>query len=88
MGVEDEYGAQIPAGRVLVNKQPVNFVLEEPTRMKYIDATTGLHNEGALYLITHPEATGLIVPTREQENRLFDISIKKGTIAAEMSLLQ
>lgn len=88
MGVEDEYGAQVPAARVLVNKQPINFILEEPTQMKYIDATMGLHNEGAFYLTTHPETTGLIVPTRELENSLFDISIKKGTIAAEISLLQ
>lgn len=88
MGVEDEYGKQIPSARVLENKKPVNFILEEPTQMKYIDATMGLHNEGALYLTTHPEATGLIIPARKLENRLFDISIKKGTIAAEMSLLQ
>lgn len=47
MGVEDEYGAQVPAAGVLVNKQPVNFIQEESTQMKYIDATMGLHNEGA-----------------------------------------
>lgn len=43
MGVEDEYGPAIPSERVLAGKQPLNFVLEEPTHLKYIDASLALH---------------------------------------------
>lgn len=43
MGVEDEYGAGVHAGRVLAEKKPLNFVLEEPTHLKYIDASLALH---------------------------------------------
>ena len=37
----------VPAGRVLEAKHPLNFILKDPTLMKYIDATMALHNEGA-----------------------------------------
>ena len=43
MGVEDEYGLGIPASRVLAEKKPLNFILEEPTHLKYIDASLALH---------------------------------------------
>ena len=43
MGVEDEYGAAIPAERVLNDKGPLNFILEEPTHLKYIDTSLALH---------------------------------------------
>lgn len=43
MGVEDEYGPNIPASRVLAEKSPLNFILEEPTHLKYIDASLALH---------------------------------------------
>lgn len=43
MGVEDEYGPNVPASRVLAEKKPLNFILEEPTHLKYIDASLALH---------------------------------------------
>lgn len=43
MGVEDEYGPGVPATRVLAEKKPLNFILEEPTHLKYIDASLALH---------------------------------------------
>lgn len=43
MGVEDEYGGAIPAERVLNAKGPLNFILEEPTHLKYIDTSLALH---------------------------------------------
>ena len=43
MGVEDEYGEFLPAERVLNNKGPLNFILEEPTHLKYIDTSLALH---------------------------------------------
>ena len=43
MGVEDEYGPSVSATRVLAEKKPLNFILEEPTHLKYIDASLALH---------------------------------------------
>ena len=43
MGVEDEYGEAIPVEKVLNAKGPLNFILEEPTHLKYIDTSLALH---------------------------------------------
>jgi adenosylhomocysteinase len=43
MGVEDEYGEAVPAEKVLNAKGPLNFILEEPTHLKYIDTSLALH---------------------------------------------
>ncbi len=51
MGVEDEFGEAIPPERVLNAKRPLNFILDEPTEMRYIDPTMALHNAAALRLI-------------------------------------
>ncbi len=87
MGVEDEYGPSIPSERVLEHKAPLNFMLEEPTLLRYIDATMTLHNEGALYLRLHPEAKGQILPPQETEQRLLDITRHEGIIGSELDLL-
>ncbi len=87
MGVEDEFGPAIPPERVLNRKETLNFILEEPTHLKYIDATMALHNEGALYLLNHPEAHGLINPDPETEERLLHISCAQGIAGDEIALL-
>lgn len=87
MGVEDEYGPSIPAERVLMQKKTLNFILDEPTHLKYIDATMALHNEGALYLATHPEARGLIEPQPELEEHLLEICRLNGCISDELDLI-
>ena len=87
MGVEDEYGASIPKERVLTNKAAVNFILEEPTLLKYMDATMALHNEGAVYLVSHPESKGAIIPPIETENEMLEISKRNGIIGDELFLI-
>ena len=57
MGVEDEYGPSIPSTRVLAEKKPLNFILEEPTHLKYIDASLALH--AALGELLLQEAAGV-----------------------------
>jgi adenosylhomocysteinase len=86
MGVEDEYGESIPKSRVLAEKIAVNFLLEEPTLLKYIDATMALHNEGAAYLIKNRNK-GVILPPAETENEMLSISGKNGLIANDLILL-
>jgi adenosylhomocysteinase len=87
MGVEDEYGECIPDSRVLFGKKAINFILEEPTLLKYIEATMALHNEGAIYLVKNPEKKSVIIPPAETENEMLYISEKKGLIANDLSLL-
>ncbi len=87
MGVEDEFGASIPAERVLEHKRPLNFILEEPTHMKYIDATMALHNAGALYLVNNVDVDGVIMPSEQTEQELLDVSCRNGLIGDELGKL-
>ncbi len=88
MGVEDEFGDTFPASSVLNGKRPLNFLLEEPTQMKYIDATMALHNQGAWQLITRQHTAGLILPSQEMENGILDITRKNGLIGEELTLIE
>lgn len=74
MGVEDEYGPDIPAARVLNNKRPLNFILEAPTAMPFIEATMALHNACALELLTCDLPHRLLPPPPDIEERLLSIS--------------
>lgn len=51
MGVLDEYGAQFDACDVLNNKLAINFVLEDPTPMQFMDSEFYAHNIAALELL-------------------------------------
>lgn len=86
MGVEDEFGEMIHADRVLNSKKPLNFMLEEPTHLKYIEATMALHNIGAIYLMNNPDTASMIVPTPEMEREILDVTRSKGIIAQELNL--
>jgi adenosylhomocysteinase len=44
MGAEDEYGRNFLLKDVLFEKQPLNFTLDEPTAMKYLDPIFYAHN--------------------------------------------
>ena len=57
MGVEDEYGEAIPAEKVLNAKGPLNFILEEPTHLKYIDTSLALHAALAELLVQEAKST-------------------------------
>lgn len=58
MGVEDEYGSNVPASRVLAEKKPLNFILEEPTHLKYIDASLALHAALGELLVNEARGSG------------------------------
>lgn len=87
MGVEDEFGPGIPAGRVLQAKRPLNFILKDPTQMKYIDATMALHNEGAVILAGGSKPVGLIEPDPATEEHLLDICRQFGSISDELNYI-
>ncbi len=89
MGVEDEFGPDIPASAVLMEKRTLNFILEEPTHLKYIDATMALHNEGACHLLTLSGGeSGLILPPDEMEEHILDITRQKGCISSELEWIE
>ncbi|MCR5380641.1 MAG: hypothetical protein K6G44_06630 [Lentisphaeria bacterium] len=50
IGIEDEWGDELPMERRLCGGQPVNFLLDEPTQLRYIDATMALSNAAVLEL--------------------------------------
>ena len=64
LGVEDEFGDGVPAERVLNGKRPLNFVLEEPTQLRYIDPTMALDNDGARLLLSGALPPGLTCPSK------------------------
>jgi adenosylhomocysteinase len=94
MGVEDEYGPVVPATRVLAEKKPLNFILEEPTHLKYIDASLALH--AALGELLLQEAAGRdaaaanknagpMDPPSELEQRILSMTMQDGLICAEIA---
>ncbi len=87
MGVEDEFGPSVPDARVLMQKKTLNFILDDPTRLCYIDATMALHNRGAEYLLRHPEAKAMIEPPADMEQDLLTICRRKSGITAEIDYL-
>ncbi len=90
MGVEDEFGDLIPESAALNGKRPLNFILEEPTQMKYIDATMALHNHGALFLLGASGSqitAGIITPPEETETAILDITKQNGLITDELELI-
>lgn len=49
MGIYDEYGSHFTEDEVLNRKAPVNFILKDPTPMKYIDPEFYIHNIAASF---------------------------------------
>ncbi|AQQ08843.1 S-adenosyl-L-homocysteine hydrolase [Sedimentisphaera cyanobacteriorum] len=84
MGAEDEYGPDIPPYRVLNEKKPLNFILGEPTRLRYIDATLALHNYGAFVLQRSEFHSGLVSPPDDIERMLIKQTIAGSCISEEV----
>ncbi len=83
LGVDDEYSSLVPDSRVLANKQTVNFVLDDPTRMPYIETTMALHNACALDLLKGDLSAGCHQPSEAVEAELLTVVAEKGCIPAE-----
>jgi len=75
MGAFDEYGPSFPEERILNNKSPLNFILEEPSRLKYLDATFALHNRCAAYLAQSKDLpNGISSPPEFIEKEILQLS--------------
>lgn len=88
MGVEDEFSEKVSLERVLSAKRPINFMLEEPTHLRYIETTMALHNHGALEIMKNRDHQGFLYPTEEVENEFLRIVEQKGKIKAELKTIQ
>lgn len=88
MGVEDEYGEFVSENRVLNKKAPLNFMLEEPTHLKYIDTSLALHAALGERLIENARAgeifAGPAEPPADLEQRLLMVTIQNGAISSEV----
>jgi adenosylhomocysteinase len=87
LGVEDEYGSSIPEYRVLNQKQPLNFILDEPTSMRFIETTMALDNACALELLTADLPHRCMPPSSDVEERLLQIAREKGQLGKELARL-
>lgn len=84
MGVEDEFGPAISGSRVLNDKKPLNFLLDEPTRMAYIDPVMALCNLAAVLLVSGDVPPGISPPPPAAETEIIDSVRSGGVIAAEL----
>lgn len=85
MGIVDEFGDDMPAERVLNSKVALNFILPEPTLMRYIDPVMALDNEGAVRLLADRALPhGLIQPSREEQSDILSIIKDAGLITEEI----
>ena len=88
MGVEDEFGDAVPdKTRVLKQNQPLNFILEEPTRLPFIDPTMALSNIALLELLQGKMQAGLNLPKPQQEQDILQTIRQKGCIGKELECL-
>lgn len=71
MGVLDEFGQQFSEHEVLNNKRPINFVLNDPTPMQYIDPEFYAHNIAALDLL-NDLPSGVTNLRKEMDEEIID----------------
>ena len=89
MGIHNEFGECMPNDRVLNNNEPLNFVLEEPTHLKYIAPTMALSNYGMLELLRHDSDNGNLIAPNEARNReILTVLRTKGCLAAELEFME
>ncbi len=87
MGVEDEFGPAIPETRVLNRKKPLNFILQDPTLMRFIETTMALHNACALELLTADLPHCSLLPPADVEERLLATACGAGLIGGDIELI-
>ncbi len=72
MGIYDEYGPKFSDEEILNKKNPINFILNDPTPMEYIDPEFYIHNIAALALLSANLTNGVHGPTKELDNSIID----------------
>jgi len=81
MGADDEYGEQFPDSRIAGAKAPLNFLLEAPTTMFFIDPIFAAHNRCCDYVLNggahglSPLPAALDLPVVEAWSKRYDIDV-------------
>ncbi|MBR1966366.1 MAG: hypothetical protein IKA22_07130 [Lentisphaeria bacterium] len=88
IGVEDEFAGLISKKRILNDNQPLNFILEEPTHLKFIDPTMALHNAGMKILFNAADGEKFILPDEKINDFYLNIVRKHGIINKELDMLE
>ena len=85
IGIEDEWLDELDRGRIVNNGVAVNFALDEPTLLRYIDPTMSLSNESAADLLAGVfAAPGIVRPSDASERLCLDSVLACGLIADEI----
>ncbi len=87
MGVEDEFGKDLPDDLVLNRKRPLNFMLEEPTEIRYIDPSMALSNEALRILAAETLPAGINPPPADVEQMIINDMRKSGTMNKEIDFI-
>ena len=87
MGVEDEFGKALPDDLVLNRKRPLNFMLEEPTEIRYIDPSMALSNEALRILAAETLPAGINLPPADVEQMIINDMRKSGTMNKEIDFI-
>jgi adenosylhomocysteinase len=72
MGAVDEYGSEFPDDVIENRKTAFNFILDEPTQMKFIDPVFALFNESAALLLSQSWPEGIRNPPDVLVHSLVD----------------
>lgn len=77
MGAEDEFGPIFTKERLLEGGRTLNFILDEPTHLRFIDPTMALHNFGAQFLVENSSMRGIIIPNEQVEEMILETKSNK-----------
>jgi adenosylhomocysteinase len=81
MGADDEFGEEFPASRVVADKAPLNFMLDAPTTMYFIDPIFMAHNRCCEYILKggvkgfSALPAALDLPVVEAWSKRYDIDV-------------
>lgn len=82
MGAEDEFGDNFCDSDVLNNKIAINFALEEPTDIQFIEGTFALVNYGLEWLIQNSKElrSGIYLPEDQLQDKIINTIKDRGEI--------
>lgn len=85
IGIEDEWLDELEKGRIVNDGAAVNFALDEPTLLRYIDPTMALSNESAADLLKGVfRVPGITPPSAASERICLDPVLACGLITDEI----
>lgn len=86
IGIEDEWTGDLDTTRIVNNGIAVNFSLDEPTLLRYIDPSMALSNESAADLLSGAfTSTGINRPLPAAERLCLDPVVTCGLISDEIA---